>query len=561
MTEPTPSLLANALADAMQATSRLLVKTSDFNEFEHYIADKTVVSREELISTPSGQPFDFIAGDLPLGSKPVTFEDASHGITLRANQNWVDIYHSLNHLNDNGLAMFLIEPFFCRQGWTDFTDTLESQGFFFVATFRFAEHFMSNTSLRPTVVVFSRQKREFLFVGDIERQSSVKELADAFHRSHFGTTILDGLQVAQADFHGFTQLIIEREIHAMATQYKSYRQLRLVPDLAQPESISSCKKGDSYLETENAIYILKFLTDPKVLSHIDEMTPQHHNYFQVRLDPSRVLNKYLSIYFSSRLGKLSLQALSQGSVLQTLHKDSLANIAIPIPDLEQQRIIVNAHAALLNLEAALAHFRDELSLNPTSAIAISDSVETMLKQVNRLSESDEILTLIRRGESKTLEFKETLALCLRRNTKEKDIETAVLKTIAAFLNSQGGTLLIGVNDSGQVTGLGKEIKKLFKGSRDNLLKHLKNILKTSIGEKFYPLFDYDTVDVGGEIVLHVVCRPSDEPCFVDSTDFYVRTNPATDKLIGLKIFEYTRRRFPQTTGGSEQTFDLRPMSL
>ena len=561
MTAPTPGLFANALANAIQATSRLLVKTSTFNEFEDWVADKTVDTREELISTPSGRSFDFIAGDLPLGSKPVALEVASNGISLRANQNYVDIYHSLSLLNENGLAMFLIEPFFCIHGWTVFTDALAQRGCFFVAAFRFVEQFLPDTSLRPTFVVFSRQKREFLFVADIARQSSVNDLAEAFFSSRFGTSILDGLQVAPADFHGFTQLIVEREIHAIETQYKSYRQLRLLPDLAQPESVSICKKDESYLETENAIYILRFVSYPKVLSHIDESTPHHHNYFQIRLDPSLVLNKYLSIYFSSQLGKLSLQAVSQGAILLTLHKNRLSNISIPIPDLEQQRIIVNAHTSLLNLETSLSHFRDELSLNPKSAIAICDSVETMLKQVNRLSESDEILALIRRGESKTLEFKETLALCVRRNTKEKDIETAVLKTIAAFLNSQGGTLLIGVNDSGQVTGLGKEIEKLFKGSRDNLLKHLKNILKTSIGEKFYPLFDYDTVDVGGEIVLHVVCRPSDEPCFVDLTDFYVRTNPATDKLIGLKIYEYTRRRFPQTTGGSEQTFDLQPMCL
>lgn len=556
MTDPTPGFLANALADAIQATCRLMVKTSDFCAFEDYVSDKTIDTRKALISIPSGQSFDFIVGDLPLGSKPVTFEDASNGIRLRANQNWVDIYHSLNHLNDGGLAMFLIEPFFCTKDWPVFIDVLTQRGFFFIAAFRFTDQCLTGTGLHPTFVMFSRQKREFLFVADIENHSSVIELAEALHSSSFGTTIFDGLQIAPTDFHGFTQLLIEREIHAIETQYKSYRQLRLVPDLASQENISICKKGHTYPETDNSLYIFRFLGYPDILYQSKDITREHHNYFKVKLDPSRVLNRYLAIFFSSRLGKLSLQSLSQGSVSLSLYKDNLASISIPIPDIEQQRIIVNAHASLLNLEAALSHFREELSLNPKSAIAISDSVETMLKQVNRLTESDEILALIRRGESKTLEFKETLALCIRRNTKEKEIETEVLKTIAAFLNSQGGTLLVGVNDAGQVTGLGREIDKLFKGSRDNLLKQLKNILKNSIGEKFYPLFDYNTVDVGGEMVLCVVCRPSDEPCFVDATDFYVRTNPATDKLIGLKIFEYTRRRFPQTTGVREQAAAL-----
>lgn len=56
--------------------------------------------------------------------------------------------------------------------------------------------------------------------------------------------------------------------------------------------------------------------------------------------------------------------------------------------------------------------------------------------------------LIHRGESERLEFKSTLRWNLHTDSKDKRIEHAVLKTIAAFLNTQGGTLLIGVEDDG-----------------------------------------------------------------------------------------------------------------
>ncbi|MBN1223178.1 MAG: ATP-binding protein [Candidatus Aminicenantes bacterium] len=75
--------------------------------------------------------------------------------------------------------------------------------------------------------------------------------------------------------------------------------------------------------------------------------------------------------------------------------------------------------------------------------------------------------LIKRGESKTLEFKSTLRWNLRENRKEdKVITLAVLKTIAAFLNTAGGDLLLGVGDDGTVT----EIERDKFESNDEYIK-------------------------------------------------------------------------------------------
>ena len=91
-----------------------------------------------------------------------------------------------------------------------------------------------------------------------------------------------------------------------------------------------------------------------------------------------------------------------------------------------------------------------------------------------------VLSLIRQGESAELEFKETFSLCIRRQTKEKDIELSSLKTIAAFLNTNGGTLLIGINDSAQVVGLKREIEKFWKNKNDKFLLNFKNAIQSKI---------------------------------------------------------------------------------
>ena len=57
------------------------------------------------------------------------------------------------------------------------------------------------------------------------------------------------------------------------------------------------------------------------------------------------------------------------------------------------------------------------------------------------------------GESQTLEFKSSARWNVRAASPDKKLEHAITKTVCAFLNAEGGTLLIGVDDNGQVLGL------------------------------------------------------------------------------------------------------------
>ena len=77
--------------------------------------------------------------------------------------------------------------------------------------------------------------------------------------------------------------------------------------------------------------------------------------------------------------------------------------------------------------------------------------------------------LIKQGESKTLEFKSTLRWNLREDRKDdKRITHAALKTIAAFLNTEGGDLLLGVADDGAIVGIEKD----RLDNDDKFMRHL-----------------------------------------------------------------------------------------
>jgi len=151
--------------------------------------------------------------------------------------------------------------------------------------------------------------------------------------------------------------------------------------------------------------------------------------------------------------------------------------------------------------------------------------------------------IINKGESLTTEFKETLSLDIEKQTKEKYIEISSLKTIAGFLNSKGGTLLVGVSDDGKCPGVIVEVDKFNKGNFDKFLLHFKNLLKKSIGEEYYPYIEYQLVSINKSKVLYVSCEKSEKPCYLDGKDFYVRTNPATDKLEGPKLVNYIQNHF------------------
>jgi predicted HTH transcriptional regulator len=149
---------------------------------------------------------------------------------------------------------------------------------------------------------------------------------------------------------------------------------------------------------------------------------------------------------------------------------------------------------------------------------------------------------LRTGESKTIEFKQTFSVDVKTNKKEKYIEKAILKTLVAFINTNGGILLVGIKDDKNIIGIQGEIKKYYKND-DKFLLHFKNLFKSAIGENNYPFIDYHIVDVENCKILRIDCVPSNIPCFFESKEFYVRTNPATDKLEGPKMVDYIQNHF------------------
>lgn len=155
----------------------------------------------------------------------------------------------------------------------------------------------------------------------------------------------------------------------------------------------------------------------------------------------------------------------------------------------------------------------------------------------------EILEIIGKGESEKIEFKETLRYNIHVNENDRKIEHAALKTIVAFLNSQGGILFIGVKNNGEISGIEKDN---FEDT-DKFMLHLTNIIKQKIGKKYLDRINIAPIKINDKEIILVKCRKNDSPVFLrnlqENEEFYIRTGNSTASINGSEIIEYVEKNF------------------
>jgi type I restriction enzyme R subunit len=156
--------------------------------------------------------------------------------------------------------------------------------------------------------------------------------------------------------------------------------------------------------------------------------------------------------------------------------------------------------------------------------------------------------LIKQGESKTLEFKSSLRWNLREDKKDDEVIThAVLKTISAFLNTEGGDLLIGVADDRSIVGV--DIDR-FEND-DKFMLHLSQCVRNGLGDRAGTCIDPRIQMASGKAICVVACQRSPEPISLKwkkteknpDGDFFVRSGPGTVRLEPESASEYIRTRF------------------
>ncbi len=145
----------------------------------------------------------------------------------------------------------------------------------------------------------------------------------------------------------------------------------------------------------------------------------------------------------------------------------------------------------------------------------------------------DVFDLLKKQENENLEFKSTFRWDIRQNTVNRVLEKSVMKTIAAFLNSQGGHLVIGVDDKKSVVGLALDYSSLVRKDADGFENHFTNIFNSMIGAEFRQFVKLNWSHVDGKECCIVSVFPSQKPAYLkndNDEEFYIRTGNGTTSL-------------------------------
>jgi len=178
---------------------------------------------------------------------------------------------------------------------------------------------------------------------------------------------------------------------------------------------------------------------------------------------------------------------------------------------------------------------------------LNDFTETQQKEVNV-----DVYDMIQAGENHSVEFKTSLRYDMKENNVNKQLEDVIIKTIAAFSNGQGGTLIIGVDDDMEIIGLENDYNTLKNGSKDEFELHLRNLVNNAYGVGFaannikvtFPVIDDKEICV-------IEIKPGNKPLYTITTDkygiksekFYLRSGNSSPELPTREIPLYVRTRF------------------
>lgn len=182
-------------------------------------------------------------------------------------------------------------------------------------------------------------------------------------------------------------------------------------------------------------------------------------------------------------------------------------------------------------------------------------LNAFLEKITATEESVEpasLEDLIGEGESDELEFKSTLRWDLKEGNVNKKLEEVIIKTVAALVNSKGGTILIGIADDGEIVGLESDYNSLSSPTRDGFELHLRNLLN----QQFGPGFVTSKVvikfhEVGGKEVCQVETEPAKEPVVISLKDkngqptekFYARSGNSSQEIPLSEMNAYIKARF------------------
>jgi len=278
-------------------------------------------------------------------------------------------------------------------------------------------------------------------------------------------------------------------------------------------------------------------------------------------------NSYLKIASSKNYHHFFPRAYvrKNGSDAETPYANSIVNITLVSAELNKKRIAAKApsvylgdfadenselkHALkshLIDLDGASVIQNDFTAFLKNRSEALFEEIQKRIEPSEASAKTDPVHEIILQGEGQLVEFKSTLRYDMRTGEVNKKLEHVIAKTVAAFMNSEGGSLFIGVDDHGNAIGLDLDYSTLKKTDRDGFQLHLGNILDSYLGKDVIKLWKLDWPIYDDKQICHVQVTRANKPVYVThegKEEFFVRKEGSSQPLSRAEEHEWNRGRF------------------
>jgi len=187
---------------------------------------------------------------------------------------------------------------------------------------------------------------------------------------------------------------------------------------------------------------------------------------------------------------------------------------------------------------------------------LANELNNFLKTISighvAVSTTVDLMDMIQSGEHGFLEFKSTMRWNWKENKLDKKMEEIILKTISAFSNAEGGKLLIGVTDEGEILGLESDYNTFKEANKDHFELHLRNIVNNTFGKEYtatnlnvrFPI-------VNDAEICEIDIKAASKPLYLEVADkagalqkkFYIRSGNTSQELDIQETANYIIKRF------------------
>ena len=170
-----------------------------------------------------------------------------------------------------------------------------------------------------------------------------------------------------------------------------------------------------------------------------------------------------------------------------------------------------------------------------------DTIDSLNQELGK-----DLALLLSQGEGPLLEFKSSFRWDLRQNQANKALEVVIIKTIAGFMNGNGGTLLIGVSDDGVITGLKPDYTLLKKSDADGFEQALITVVSTNLGADLCQNLHIVFHAIDGEDICRIIIKPAPRPVYLNREGgprLFLRTGGGTRDMNIQEATEYIKGRW------------------